>query len=399
MTIAKKYHEVTQTLHSGRTPEHHFGVVNTPVYRASTILFKDYQAFKNADFAGNRPWHDGGLTYGRRNTPITHQLADTIKNLEGGDAAFVTCSGVSAIAVVMSSLLSTGDHVLISDSVYNPTKMWAEHFGTRMGISFDYIPAGALTESQIKSYFKPNTKLVMVEAPGSLTFEIADIPLISKVAHEYGAAVAIDNTWSAGVYFKPFEKGCDISIQAGTKYFTGHSDACFGSITCTERYKKIISQTHSLMGQSLDGDTAFLALRGMRTLHLRLKQHYESGLKIADFLENHPKIKTVLHPALPSSPDYGLWKRDFTGACGLFSIILRDGTEEKMERFVNHLKLFGMGFSWGGFESLVMPCLCDNMMRQYDENVRKNDCVIRMHIGLEDAQDLQNDLEQALDLI
>lgn len=397
MTINdKKYHEVTQTLHAGRNPEHHFGAVNTPVYRASTILFKDYDAFKNADFAQKRPWHDGGLTYGRKNTPITIQLAETIRDLEGGDYGFVTCSGVSAIAVTMSAFLSPNDHVLISDSVYNPTRCWAEHYGKRMNIEFDYIPSGKMSREEIQSYFKPNTKLVMLEAPGSLSFEIADIPLIAEITHEQGAVVAIDNTWSAGVYFKPFEKGCDISIQAGTKYFTGHSDACFGSITCKAEFKKQISLTHQLMGQSLDGDTAFLALRGMRTLHLRLEQHYKSALEIAKWLEQHPKIDRVLHPALESSADYELWKRDFTGACGLFSVILKDGTEEKMEHFVDHLKLFGLGFSWGGFESLAMPCLGDNLVRHHQGNVQHKEFAIRLHIGLENSQDLKHDLENAL---
>ena len=399
MVKKQNFCENTRTLHNGRNPEHHFGVVNTPVYRASTILFKNFEAFKNADFTGETPWYEGGLTYGRRNTPLTLQLAETIQDIEGGDACFLTCSGVSAISTVLSGLLSAGDHVLITDNVYSPTKHWVEHYGMRFDITYDYVPAPVVL-ADLSSYFKNNTKLIMLESPGSLTFEISDVPAISKIARDHNIAVVIDNTWSAGVYFKPFEKGCDISIQAGTKYFIGHSDSVFGAITCTEKYRKKIASSHGLTGQTLDGDTAFLALRGIRTLHLRLARHFESTVKVAEFLDNHPKIARVLYPALPTSPDYDLWKRDFTGATGLFSIILKEGTEKKMADFVNHLQLFGMGFSWGGFESLVMPCLGDNLKRDYMcGNSKQGDIVIRIHVGLEDPQDLICDLKQALEYL
>jgi len=398
MSKDKSLSEITRALHNGRDPEYHFGAVNTPVYRASTILFNDFNAFKNADWAGKRSWKEGGLTYGRRNTPITLQLAETICDIEGGDKTFLTCSGVAAISVTMAAFLSPGDHVFISDSVYTPTKMWAEKYGKKMGIYFSYIP-NDITKEELEAIFTDKVKLVMLEAPGSLSFEIADIPMISDIAHKHNAVVAIDNTWSAGVHYKAFEKGCDISIQAGTKYYTGHSDACFGSITCKSEFAEQINQTHAIMGQSVDADTAFLALRGIRTLHIRLKQHQESALEIANFLEGRNEIQSVLFPALPSSPDYILWKRDFTGACGLFSFILKDGSEEKVEKFVNNLKLFGIGFSWGGFESLIMPCLADNLIRNHEGNIKKNEYAIRIHIGLEDVNDLKEDLIKAFEAI
>ena len=398
MSKDKNLSEITRALHNGRDPKCHFGAVNTPVYRASTILFEDYKALKTADWSGKRCWKEGGLTYGRRNTPITLELADTIRDIEGGDNCFITCSGVAAISVTMAAFLSPGDHVLITDSAYTPTKVWAEKYGKRMGIHFSYLPSD-ITKEELEAIFTDKIKLVMLEAPGSLSFEIADIPMIAEVAHKHNAVVAIDNTWSAGVHFKAFEKGCDISIQAGTKYFVGHSDACFGSITCKQEFADRINQTHAIMGQSVDADTAFLALRGIRTLHIRLKQHEESAIEIAKFLEQHDKVGSVLCPALPSSPDYTLWKRDFTGACGLFSFVLKDSSEENVEKFVNSLKLFGMGFSWGGFESLVLPCLSDNLVRSHKGNIKENELAIRIHVGLEDVNDLKDDLANALEVI
>ena len=261
----KKMTPDTKIIHSGRSSEHHFGVVNTPVYRASTILFDDYQTFKNLDYSGNRPWYNGGLTYGRKGTPLTFQLEEAILNIEGGDHCLLTSSGVAAISVVMSAFVSPNDHILISDNVYGPTKMWAEHFGSRFGIEYTFFPPCA-SPQEFKALIKPNTKLVMFESPGSLTFEISDIPSLTAVAKEHNIITAIDNSWSAGYFFKPFDKGCDISIQAGTKYYIGHSDGLFGSITCKKNVFNKLRETHFLNGHTIDGDTAYLALRGIRTL-------------------------------------------------------------------------------------------------------------------------------------
>ncbi|MFT6213228.1 MAG: cystathionine beta-lyase, partial [Alphaproteobacteria bacterium] len=275
--LSKKTSIDTKIIHSGRSPQHHFGVVNTPVYRASTILFDNYAAFKNLDCSGNTPWHSGGLTYGRKGTPLTHQLEEAILDIEGGDHCLLTGSGVSAISVVLSGCLSPNDHVLISDNVYGPTKMWAESFGSRFGISYSFFPP-CVTAEEFKTYIKPNTKLVMFESPGSLTFEISDIPALTKIAKAHNIISAIDNSWSAGYFFKPFEHGCDISIQAGTKYYVGHSDALFGSITCRSKVYKKLRDTYYLNGHTIDGDTAYLALRGIRTLSVRLKQHEKNAL-------------------------------------------------------------------------------------------------------------------------
>ncbi|MEM6602967.1 MAG: PLP-dependent aspartate aminotransferase family protein, partial [Pseudomonadota bacterium] len=301
-------------------------------------------------------------------------------------------------AIVMSALLSPGDHLLISDNAYTPTKMWAETYGKRMNISFDMIHPD-ISEAELENAIQDNTKLIMLESPGSLTFEIADVPMITHIAHKHDIAVAIDNTWGAGVYFDAFKHGCDISIQAGTKYFIGHSDACFGTIACNKKYNRDIKITHKVMGQNLDGDTAFLALRGIRTLYVRLEHHMRSALKVAEFLENHPKIDKVLHPGLESSKYHALWKRDFTGACGLFSFTLKDNLESKMQEFIDALELFGLGFSWGGFESLVMPCLSDNLIRATQSEVASGASLIRINIGLENVDDLIADLTQALEKI
>lgn len=394
----KKSQIDTKMIHSGRCPEYHFGVVNTPVYRASTILFKDYNSFKNQDCTGQKPWHNGGLTYGRKGTPLTCQLQNTILDLEGGDHCLLTASGVAAISVVMSSFLSPNDHVLISDNVYGPTKMWAEVFGKRFGISYTYFDP-CISAEDFKTQIQPNTKLVMFESPGSLTFEITDIPALTKICKAHNIVSAIDNSWSAGYFFKPFDLGCDISIQAGTKYYIGHSDGLFGSITCTNKVYKKLYETHSVNGHTIDGDTAYLALRGLRTLPVRLKQHEQNALVVAKFLESHPAVKQVLHPALQSFPQHDLFKRDFSGSSGLFSIILHKTDEKYIAQFVDSLTLFGIGFSWGGFESLVMPCFGDNMQRSCNGNIVPDDIVIRFHIGLEDPEDLISDLSHSLEKI
>jgi len=388
----------TKIIHAGRTPQHHFGAVNTPVYRASTILFENYAAFKNIDFLGKTRWDKGGLSYGRKGTPITYQLEEAILNIEGGDHCLLTQSGVGAISVVLGGCLASGDHVLISDNVYGPTKMWIEHFGARYNITFDYFPP-CVQAREFETYIKPNTKLVMFESPGSLTFEISDISALTYIAKQNNIISAIDNSWSAGYFFKPFQHGCDISIQAGTKYYVGHSDALFGSITCTKDVYKVLKNNLHLNGHCVDGDTAYLALRGIRTLGVRLRQHEKNALDVARYLEERPDVKQVLHPALPSFPQHDLFKRDFTGSCGLFSFTLDASLCDKVERFVDSLKLFGIGFSWGGFESLVMPCFDDNMQRHCTRNISQNDTVIRLHIGLEDPQDLINDLAHAFSVI
>lgn len=385
-------------IHSGRCPEHHFGVVNTPVYRASTILFSDYASFKNQENACHKPWHDGGLTYGRKGTPLTCQLQQAILDLEGGDHCLLTNSGVAAISLVMTSFLAPGDHVLISDNVYGPTKLWAETIGKKYGITYDHFPPCA-SASEFEAFIKPNTKLMMLEAPGSLSFEISDIPALTAIAKKHHIISAIDNSWSAGYFFKPFDHGCDVSIQAGTKYIMGHSDGLFGSITCTKQAYTSLYETHCAQGHMLDGDTAYLALRGIRTLPVRLKQHEKSAIQVAKFLENRKEVKQVLHPALKSFPQHDIFKRDFSGSCGLFSVILNPIPEDTLERFINNLSLFGVGFSWGGFESLVMPCFPENMQRSCSGNVAPDDIVIRFHIGLEDPEDLIANIAHAFSVM
>jgi cystathionine beta-lyase len=276
--------------------------------------------------------------------------------------------------------------------------MWVEHFGSRFGITYSFFPPCA-TADEFKQLIKPNTKLVMFESPGSLTFEISDIPALTAVAKEHNIVTAIDNSWSAGYFFKPFDKGCDISIQAGTKYYMGHSDGLFGSITCKPEVFNRLRETHFLNGHTIDGDTAYLALRGIRTLAVRLKQHEKNALDVAHYLESRDDVKAVLHPALKSFPHHDIFKRDFTGSSGLFSFVIEKTDDQAIEKFINNLELFGIGFSWGGFESLVMPCFSDNMQRSCKGYVDDNDMVIRLHIGLEDSGDLIKDLANSFSMM
>jgi cystathionine beta-lyase len=395
---SKNLADDTKIIHTGRCSEYHFGVVNTPVYRASTILFKDFQSFKNIDYSGKTPWNKGGLSYGRKGTPLTAQLEQAILDIEGGDECLLTGSGVAAISVVMSAFLSPQDHVLISDNVYGPTKLWAEQFGTRFGIEFSYFNPTS-TPQEFEQKIQKNTKLVFFESPGSLTFEISDIPALCQVAKKHNLVTAIDNSWSAGYFFKPFDHGCDVSIQAGTKYYIGHSDGLFGSITCKREFFSQLRSTYHLNGHTIDGDTAYLALRGIRTLAVRLRQHEKSALQVAQFLGNHSCVSRVLHPALPSFPQNHLFIRDFTGSSGLFAFVMNDTDDNAFEKFINNLSLFGIGFSWGGYESLVMPCFDDNLQRNCSNHIKSDEKLVRLHIGLEEPQDLIDDLVYAFSVM
>lgn len=365
---------------AGRDPEANFGIVNPPVYHASTVLYRSLEAVKTRA----QP-----VTYGRRGTPTTFALQDAIAELEGGYKTVLTSSGLSAVTTALLAHLKAGDHLLMTDSAYQPSRHFCDTVLTRYGVDVEYydpqIGAG------IEKLLRPETAVVFTESPGSVTFEVQDLPAISEAAHRAGATVMIDNTWASPLYFKPFEHGADVSIQAVTKYLCGHSDVMMGAITATEDAWKKTLADHGALGQCAGPDDIYLVLRGLRTLSVRLERHMETGLALARWLSDRPEVARVIHPARPDHPDHTLWKRDFTGASGLFSIELKPCPEKALAAFLDDLELFGMGYSWGGFESLIIP--------QYPKKMRTatewtpEGQILRLHAGLEDLGDLVADLE------
>jgi cystathionine beta-lyase len=296
---------------------------------------------------------------------------------------------LTAIATALLSVAGSGDHILVTDSVYRPTRNFCEGTFKRMGVETTYYDP--LIGAGIAKLFKPNTRAVFVEAPGSQSFEMQDIPAIAKVAHDKGAVVLMDNTWATPLYFRAFDKGVDLSIQAGTKYIGGHSDIMFGCVSANAKTLPALKTVIQSMGLCVGPDDMYLALRGLRTMAVRLKRHCESGLRVARWLEKRPEVLRVLHPALESDPGHAIWQRDFSGACGLFSIVLKPASDKSVYAFMNELALFGMGFSWGGFESLVIVFDC----AEYRTATKwaPGGPTLRFHIGLEDPDDLITDLE------
>lgn len=379
-------HPATFLAHAARQPEMHHGMVNTPIYRGSTILSSSLQQWESRKQPDN-PY----ASYGRFGTPTTAALEEVVAQAEGGYRSIVLPSGLAACTHAILSLVSSGDHVLLPDSVYGPTRAFAERVLARFGIEAEfYAPA---IGAGIAALLRPHTRVVFVEAPGSGTFEMQDIPAIAAQARAADAYVVMDNTWATPLFFKPFEHGVDVSVQAGTKYIVGHSDAILGIATANERAWPLLQKGVQDFGQTIGPDDIFLALRGMRTLALRMQQHWATGLHLAQMLQQHPLVERVMHPALPQDPGHALWKRDFLGASGLFSIALRPMPRAALAAFVDSLQLFGIGLSWGGYESLVLPM---DAPRRNTAAWDLQGPLVRIHAGLEDAQDLAADLRQAL---
>ncbi len=373
-------------LHRGRHPAAHFGMVNTPVCRGSTIVAGTLDEWESRKLPEN-PY----ASYGRFGTPTTHALEELIAQAEGGYKSVVFPSGLAACTHTMLALLKTGDHVLMPDSVYGPTRAFAENLLPRLGISASFYPP--CVGAGIAQHLRPQTRVVYTESPGSGTFEVQDIPAIAAQARAVGAWVVLDNTWATPLYFKPFEHGVDISVQAATKYLVGHSDAILGLATANERSWPLLQRGAHDFGQTVGPDDVFLALRGFRTLAVRLRQHWSTGERLARMLAEHPLVDAVLHPALPDDPGHALWTRDFHGASGLFSITLKPLQRAALAAFFDALRLFGIGLSWGGFESLVVPM---DMPRRLVQARPQAGHLVRIHAGLEDCEDLAADLRQAL---
>ena len=369
----------SRIISEGRMSDAHFGAVNTPVYRASTILYPDMAAIK----ANSQRY-----TYGRRGTPSTQSFEEAISSLEGAARTVSVTSGVQAIGLAILSVCGAGDHILMVDSCYEPTRILCDRTLKRLGIETSYYPPTA----DIKPYLKPNTRAVFCESPGSLTFEVQDVPAIAKAAHAHGAAVLMDNTWATPLFFRPLEHGVDLSIQAATKYIGGHADVMLGYVAANEKHAGRLHQVHGDLGLYASGDDCFLGLRGLRTLAVRLARHQETGLTLARWLQARPEVARILHPALPGDPGHALWKRDFSGSCGLFGVVLKPVSEAQLAAFVDGLQHFGIGYSWGGFESLIIPAHIRRTVRPFEAEGP----VLRIHAGLEDTGDLIADLEKGL---
>jgi len=381
----------TRMSHHGRAGAKAHGFVNPPVHRGSTVLFPDCESRK----AAAKQRYEQVLTYGTAGGPTHHMLEDMVAEIEGGTRCVIVGTGLAACMVPLLAYLKAGDHCLMPDSVYGPARNLADGLMTNWGIETTYYDP-TVDEAGMRALIRPNTKVVYTESPGSHTFEVQDIPAIARAAHAAGAKVLMDNTW--GFHnFQPFTHGVDVSIQALTKYAGGHSDVLLGSVVMnTPEDWTIVKGAASQLGQFASADDCWLCLRGLRTLPVRLKQQAENGLTVARWLETRPEVLRLLHPALPSHPQHGIYKRDFAGACSLFGVVLQPHySEADAEAVVDALALFGIGASWGGYESLALPTAPSISRTAKDPEL--GGPAIRLHIGLEEPEDLIADLAQALD--
>ena len=386
----RAYRKDTLLTHLGRNPEAQHGAINPPVYHASTILSKNIAEWES------RPdprTHFGVVRYGLSGTPTTFALEELLAQIEGGYRAAIVCSGLAAITALLQGLLSQGDHLLMVDSAYGPARNFCNRVLTRMGVETTYYDP--LIGDGIAKVMRPNTKVVYVESPGSLSFEVQDVPAIAAVAHRHGAKVVMDNTWGTPYLFRSFEHGVDVSLHAATKYIGGHSDVMLGAVITNEESWLPVRSMIADLGHCAGPDDIFFGLRGMRTLSVRLERHQKNATEIARWLQSRPEVSRVLYPALPEDPGHALWKRDFLGASGLFGIVLKPAAKAVVDALIDSLDLFGIGASWGGYESLIQP--------SYPERSRTatrwqaEGPLVRIHIGLEDPQDLIADLAQGLD--
>ena len=390
MSSDKPRKTATQLVTGGRKKEFTGSVVNVPVWRASTHLYDDVADLE----AGKKNNADGRFFYGRRGSPTQWALADALTAMEPGAAGTMLYpSGVAAISCALLSVLRPGDVLLMTDNAYDPSRAFADGFLKRFGVETRYFDPFV---TDYESLFCERIKAILLETPGSLTFEVQDIPAICAEAKKRGVVTLLDNTWATPYFFTALDKGVDMTILAATKYIVGHSDVMLGSVTTHEKYWTRLRQTAQQLGQVVSPDDAYLASRGLRTLAVRMNAHETSALKIAKWLKTRSEVETVLHPALPECPGHEIWARDFTGSSGLFSLVLT-GSKAKAAAFVDALDLFGIGYSWGGFESLALPVHPETCRSEVPWDAGKN--VVRLQIGLEDSDDLIADLESAFSQI
>ena len=385
MPDKKKLKRDTITTHAGRDPQRFDGVVNTPVFRASTVLFPDVESYQGRD-----PDDYKVMRYGIYGTPTTFALEEAVAQLEGGHAAVALPSGLAAIVAALAAFVKTGAHILVSDSVYQPTRNFCDKRLHALGVETEYYDP--LIGSGIAALIRPNTTAVFCESPGSNTFEMQDVPAIAAAAHAKGIPVLADTTWGTPYFFRSFEHGVDVSIHAGTKYIAGHSDVMMGIIVTNEKYWLKVRRAVADYGYCVSPDDCYLALRGLRTIGVRMRHQQQSALKIASWLQARPEVLRVLYPALESDPGYAIWKRDFSGAASLFGVILKSASDEAVDALINSLDLFGIGSSWGGFESLAIPAHPGKYRTATKWN--PGGPLVRIHAGLEDPDDLIADLER-----
>lgn len=373
----------TRLAHGGNDPHDYYGFVNPPVVRASTVLFESAETVAR---------DEQKYTYGTHGTPTTDALCHAINELEGAEGTILVSSGLAAITVPFLAFLSSGDHALVVDSVYGPCRRFCNTMLRRMGVEVEYYDP--LVGEGIEDLIRPNTRLVHLEAPGSNTFEIQDVRVISDIAHRHGCVVTMDNTWATPLYFRPLDHGVDISMHAATKYPSGHADVLMGLVSANRQHWKQLHDANLQMGLCVSSDDAYQILRGLRTMGIRLAHHEKSALAIARWLEARDDVARVLHPALESFPGHALWKRDFSGASGVFSFVLSEPqaslSRVRSHAFLDALKLFGLGYSWGGYESLAVPV---NLSDRTIAKAPPEGPVIRLQIGVEDVADLIADLE------
>ena len=389
MSSTQRFSRRTTITHAGRHPHDNHGVVNPPVYHASTILQPSLDAFE----AARKPnWT--GYRYGRAGTPTSRSFEEAVTQVYGAAGSVAVSSGLAAITNAVLACVKSGDHILVTDNAYGPTRRFCNTFLARFGVETTFydptIGAG------IAGLFKDNTVAVYTEAPGSQTFDMSDIPAISTAAHDKGAVVLMDNTWASPLYFDPFAKGVDIVVEAVTKYICGHSDVMMGIIVGTEEWAGPVRDMAKLHGNACGPNDLYLAQRGLRTLAVRMAQNQANGLELANWLRGRPEVKRVLHPGLTNDPGHVIWKRDFTGASGLFGFVLNEGySRAALAAMLDGLELYGMGASWGGYESLIIPANPRDFRTAttWDEPGQ----LLRVHAGLEDIDDLITDLGAGLD--
>ncbi|MEQ9131801.1 MAG: cystathionine beta-lyase [Salinisphaeraceae bacterium] len=379
----------TRLVHGGRDPRRQHGMVNPPVYHASTVLFPTVDALESA--AAN-PFE--GIYYGRFGTPIHFELEGLLAELEGGAGCVTTCSGLAAITVALMSVAQAGGHLLVADNIYLPTRKLCAGLLARMGMTTTFFDPRS-NPTALAELMRPETVALVLEAPGSLTFEMPDVPALAAVARARDVAVIADNTWATPIGFPAFEHGVDISIQAATKYVVGHADAMLGAVTANESWYATVRRTAVEMGYCAGPDDVYLGLRGLRTLDVRLARHADNALRLCDWLAARPEVAGLLYPPLPDDPGHAIWQRDFRAACGLFGVQLKPCSRQALTAMLDGLELFGMGFSWGGFESLVLPVNLTGA-RSATEWAHEGP-LLRLHAGLEAADDLIADLEAGFD--
>jgi len=376
----RKKRSRTRLAHAGRAPSQQFGFVNTPIYRGSTVLFPD-----TASLLANR----GAYTYATKGTPTTRALEEAWADVSDAADAVAVPSGLAAITLALLTAVKAGDHLLATDSCYLPARMFCDTVLKRLGVETTYYDPRVGPD--VARLMRPNTTAILTESPGSQTLEVQDVPAIAEIAHARGACVILDNTWATPLFFPPHERGVDLAIEAGTKYLSGHSDLLLGLVSANDKWARRLRATYDAFAMCPGPEDVFLALRGMRTMELRLREAERAGLEMARWLASRDEVAHVIHPALESHPDHALWKRDFLGSTGLFSLVLKPVPPAAVAAMLDGLELFGLGYSWGGFESLALPFDCASYRTA--TQWAPGGPALRLSIGLEDMDDLKDDLD------